>query len=407
MIGKIKKYIVYLALGLLSGVLCGICGVIFSKALSFVTSFRQGNGWTLWLLPLGGLLSVFIYKLCKSGGIGTENIFDSAKTEKGLPGGLPVAVFCGTVLSHLLGASVGREGAALQIGGGTANLLSKALKLDESSRRITIMCGMAALFSAVFGTPLAACVFVIELILTNLCVSAALPVLISSLTAYRLSLILGVHPERFNIGPLPKFSALLSGKIIVIAAVCIATAFVFCKSLSIGKAFFKKIIKNEYLRIAAGGIILIILTILTGNRDYNGGGIEIIEKVFDGTVKYEAFALKILFTAICVSSGYKGGEIVPTMFIGATSGGAMALLLGMPVAFGGALGIAVLFCAATKCPLASLLLCCEMFGFNFLPFAALVIIITFLTARYQGLYGNSNDIIKVIKAKKGQSTVII
>lgn len=397
---KIRKCITYLALGLIMGIACGLCGVAFSKTVSFVTAVRQSNGWILWLMPMGGLISVFIYKLCKCENIGTTNVFECAQTEKDLPGGLPVAIFCGTAISHLFGASVGREGAALQIGGGVANLISRAFKLDEKARRITVMCGMAALFSAVFGTPIAACVFVIEVIMTSLCVSAAIPVLISSFTAHIISITLGVQPERFNMGSMPRFSAVLVGKTVIIVIACIAAAFVFCAGIRLGKSIFKKIFKNEYLRIAAGGVIMILLTLLVGNRDYNGGGIDIIERVFEGAVRYQSFALKILFTVVCISAGYKGGEIVPTLFIGATLGGASALLLGLPIGYGATLGIAVLFCAATKCPVAAILLCCEMLGFGCAPFVAPVVIITFITARYRGLYGNSKDIIKILINKR-------
>lgn len=393
---SIKKYALWVLLGIMSGVVCGGIGVLFSKAVGFVTELRQNNGWLLYLLPAGGLLSVAIYKLCRVKNIGTTNVFDCVRTEQSLPYFLAPAVFCGTAISHLFGASAGREGAALQIGGGVANMLARLLHLDEDSRHATVMCGMAALFSAVFGTPLAACVFVIEVILTRLCLSAAIPVLISSITAFIVSTLLGVHPERFNVGALPHFSFSLVWKTAVITAACVIAAFVFCKGLNLGKAFAKRVFKNEFLRIVTGGVIVVALTLLVGSRDYNGGGVDIIERVFEGSVKYEAFALKILFTVICVSCGYKGGEIIPTLFIGATLGGALASVLALPIGVGAAVGMAVLFCAATKCPMATILLCCEMFGFNCALLIIPVVIISFLAARYQGLYSNSKDIIKYL-----------
>lgn len=393
---SIKKYALWILLGIMAGVVCGGIGVLFSKAVSLVTELRQNNVWLMYLLPIGGLLSVAIYKLCRVKNIGTTNVFDCVRTEQSLPTLLAPAIFCGTCISHLFGASAGREGAALQIGGGVANILSRVLGLDEDSRHITVMCGMAALFSAVFGTPLAACVFVLEVIMTRLCLSAAIPILLSSVTAFIISTLLGVHPERFDIGDLPQFSFSLVWKVAAITAAGIIAAFVFCKGLNLGKAFAKKVLKNEFLRIAIGGIIIVLLTLLVGNYEYNGGGIDIIERVFEGSVRYEAFALKILFTVICISAGYKGGEIIPTLFIGATLGGSMALILGLPVGAGAAVGMAVLFCAATKCPFATILLCCEMFGFACAPLIIPVVIISFIAARYQGLYSNSKDLIKCI-----------
>ena len=393
---KFKKFLLWLLSAIITGAICGLCGALFSKTIAFGTNLRTEHSWLLYLLPIGGLLSVAIYKLCRVKNIGTTNVFDCVRTEQSLPPLLAPAIFCGTCISHIFGASAGREGAALQIGGGVANVLSRALKLDEDSRHITVMCGMAALFSAVFGTPLAACVFVLEVILTRLCLSAILPVLISSVTAFIISTLLKVHPERFDIGDLPQFSFSLVWKVAVITAAGIIVAFIFCKGLNLGKAFTKKVLKNEFLRIAIGGIIIVLLTLLVGNYEYNGGGIDIIERVFEGSVRYEAFALKIIFTIICISAGYKGGEIIPTLFIGATLGGSMALILGLPVGTGAAVGMAVLFCAATKCPVATILLCCEMFGFACAPLIIPMVIISFIAARYQGLYSNSKDIIKCI-----------
>lgn len=394
-----KKYVLWMFLAVTTGVLCGLCGVLFSKAIGFVTQLRQNNNWLLYLLPIGGLLSVAIYKLCRVKNIGVTNVFDCVRTEQSLPYFLAPSVFCGTVISHLFGASAGREGAALQIGGGVANMLARLLHLDEDSRHATVMCGMAALFSAVFGTPLAACAFIIEVILTKLCLSAAIPVLISSVTAFFVATFLGVHPERFNIGKLPQFSFSLVWKAAVITVAGVIIAFVFCKGLNLGKAFAKKLFKNEFIRIAIGGIIIIILTMLVGSRDYNGGGIDVIERVFEGEIKYEAFVLKLVFTVICISAGYKGGEIIPTLFIGATLGGALAVVLSLPLGTGAAIGMAVLFVCATKCPFATMLLCCEMFGFACAPLIIPVVVIGFVAARYQGLYSNSKDIINIIKKR--------
>lgn len=400
---KVKRYALWILLGILSGVICGLLGAFFSKSIGFVTNIRAQHNWILYLLPLGGLLSVGIYKLCGVKNIGTTNVFDCVRTEQNLPKGLAPAIFLGTCISHLFGSSSGREGAALQIGGGVANTLSHIFKLDEDSRHITVMCGMAALFSAVFGTPLAAWCFVLEVIMTRLCFAATVPVLVSSVVSFLVAQLLHIHPERFTIGETPQFSLSFLWKICVISLAGIGVAFIFCKGLSLGKSFAKKIFKNEFLRIAVGGIIVVLLTLLINTRDYNGGGIDIINRVFEGSVKYEAFALKLLFTVICISTGYKGGEIIPTLFIGATLGGALSLEFGLPIGTGAAIGMAVLFVCATKCPLATILLCGEMFGIKCLIFIAPIVIISFLIARYQGLYSNSKDIFKIInKLKKEQ-----
>ncbi|MBR6503331.1 MAG: chloride channel protein [Clostridia bacterium] len=400
---KIKNFALLIILSIIIGGICGLCGTAFSKAVEFVTNVRGEHSWLLYLLPLGGLLSVIIFKLCRSQNAGTTSVFDCVKTKQNLPPLLAVAIFCGTCLSHLFGASAGREGAALQIGGGVSNVFSRLFKLNEDTRHKLIMCGMAALFSAVFGTPLAAAFFAIEVILSSVCISAAIPVFLSSAAGYAVAMLLHVHPERFNIGALPQFSFSVVWKIAVITIAGVLVAFVLCAGLETGKTVAKKLFKNEYLRIAIGGAVIIGLTLLVGNYDYNGGGINIIEGVFEGNVSYEAFALKLLFTVICVACGYKGGEIIPTLFIGATLGGTLAVVLGLSIGTGAAVGMAVLFVCATKCPIATIFLCLEMFGFGCALVIIPVVIVSFCLARYKGLYKNVYDVIYLIKERKNKS----
>lgn len=396
---KLGKYIGVILLGVLTGAICGFFGSIFSKTVSFVTDLRTNHVWILYLLPAGSLLSVAVYKLFKIKKVGTVSVFKAVRQGDELPHLLAPAIFFGTCVSHLFGASAGREGAALQIGGGVANSIATVFKLREKSRRIIIMCGMAALFSAVFGTPLAAWFFVLEVIFTELCFEAALPVLISSVTAYAISGALKISPERFNIGTLPEFSLSVSCKIALITALGVLVAFVFCKGLKISEKFAEKTFKNEFLRIAVGGAVIVALTLVLGTYDYNGGGINVIERAFEGDVKFEAFALKLIFTVICVAAGFKGGEIIPTLFIGATLGGGIALLTGLPIGTGAAVGMAVLFCSATKCPIATVLMCGEMFGFASMPVIIPAVAVSFVAARFNGLYGDSDDFVKLVARK--------
>ena len=395
-----KKYTILILLSIVLGVICGGCGALFSKTVELVTDIRLANDKILYMLPIGGLILIIIYKICRVKNIGTTNVFDCVKSQQNLPSGLPFAIFCGTCLSHLFGASVGREGAALQIGGGIANTFSRLLKLNEDMRHQLIMCGMAGLFSAVFGTPLAACIFVLEVIMTRLCFSAAVPVLFSSISAFIIAKLLHIHPERFNIGVLPTFSFSTIWKTTVITVASVLVAFVFCKGLRLGKDLTKKIFKNEFLRITVGGIVIIALTLLVNSHDYNGSGIDIIERTFSGNVIFEAFALKMLFTVICISCGYKGGEIIPTFFIGATLGGALAVILNIPISIGAAVGMAVLFVCVTKCPLATIFICCEMFGFACAPLIIPVVILSFSLARFNGIYNNKDSFNYLLHIKK-------
>ncbi|MBR2040276.1 MAG: chloride channel protein [Clostridia bacterium] len=380
---KIKEVLKWSLICLLTGLFGGIIGALFSHSVSFVTNLRNSNPWLLYFLPVAGLLTVLIYKTLKTTGLGTNNVLKSLKEGKGVSSLLLPAVFSGAVLTHLCGGSAGREGAALQMGGGFAKFLSKIFKLDNEESKIAVICGMAAFFSALFGTPLGAGIFVLEVVFNKkLSFKAFIPSLVSSFAAFIVAQGLLVHPERFNI-TLPAFSVNLLWKIAILMILASGVCLIFVNALHFAERFMKRLFKNHYLKITVGAIIIIALTFIVGSRDYNGGGLDIVEKVFSHSeVKTEAFLLKILFTAITVAAGFKGGEIVPTIFIGATFGGAAALILGLGAPFGAALGVAVLFCGATNCPFATVLLCSEMFGFKgILYFAAASLIATYLTGK--------------------------
>lgn len=382
------KFLKWLALGLIIGAVCGGLGAIFSKSLSLVTSLRATNSWLIYLLPLGGVVSVAIYKLCKTTDIGTNRVFESVREERRIPTSLAPAIFSGTILTHLFGGSAGREGAALQLGGSIAATMSKLLKLDTKSHHILTLSGMGAFFSALFGTPIGAAVFALEVVsVGQFCSAAIFPCIVASVTAFEISTTLGTHPEHFTVGTIPEFSLDVLWKAAVIAGLGALTSIVFCKIMHYTDYYFKRFLKNEYLRILSGSALIIALTLLMGTTDYNGGGIDVINRIFnENSVEYEAFILKILFTAITIGCGFKGGEIVPTLFIGATLGATLATLLELPLGFGAALGMAALFCGVTNCPLATSILCIELFGSDGFIFFTLSSVTSFILSGYSSLY---------------------
>lgn len=389
---NIKKYapdfLHVIAISLLSGVVCGLVGTVFVKSISFVTSIRENNDWILLLLPVFGLILTYIYNLLKENGIGTNHIIKSVRTEEKVSPLLSIAVFVGTVLSHFGGASVGREGAALQLGGSIGEFFAEKFKIPEDYRRILVMSGMSGCFSALFGTPIAAIVFVLEVVrIGKSCLVAIVPAFISSITAFLIANKLGVDPERFPVNEIPDFSLTILWKFVLIAVVGAFVSEIFAFALHYSEKGFKKLFKNEYVRVATGGVIIIALAEILETTDYNGGGINIVHHVFThGEVNYEAFLLKILFTVISVGAGYKGGEIVPTIFIGGTLGGAGALLLGLNPAFGGAIGITALFSGVTNCPFATVVLACEMFGIDGVGYYLIASAISFALSGKISLY---------------------
>ena len=368
----IKYLIAFLTIGTVSGII----GTAFSKFISLATKFRTDNTFLIWFLFLGGILIILINKLLKTENIGTDHIIKGADEGNHISGRLTISIFISSVLSHLFGASVGREGAALQIGGSSASYICKLFKL-ENAERVFIYCGMAGVFSAVFGTPLTAFIFALEVVfIGKIYLKAVIPTFISSITAYIVAIYLSNDFEKFEILQIPKFDWINFLKIILLSILCAVLGMVFCLSLKYGKKFMKYTFKNSFARIIAGGVLITLLTFVLGTFDYNGAGMDIIENVIQNEeFSNFAFLFKLIFTTIAVSSGFKGGEIVPTLFIGATFGGLLASLLGLPISFGGALGMVFLFCSVTNCPIASIFLFLELFSVNGIQFVIIPVFI--------------------------------
>ena len=215
------------------------------------------------------------------------------------------------------------------------------------------------------------------------------------------ALVMGVAPEHFLVENVPAFDISTMWRVLVIAILCAIASMLFCWAMHSGAKLFKKLFKNEFLRAAVGGIVVILLTLLVGTRAYNGGGMDVIERIFEeGVVRPEAFLLKMIFTSITIGAGFKGGEIVPTLFIGATLGGTLALLVGLSPAFGAAIGIAALFCGVTNCPIATILLSVELFGSESALFCMIAALVSFLFSGYFSLYSGQQLIYSKLSEKE-------
>lgn len=390
----------WLAVAALTGVLCGLIGSAFALSVGYVTRLRSANGWLIYLLPLAGVAVASVYRALRTEGMGTDDIIDAVHLGKPLSAKLLPSIFIGTVLTHLCGGSAGREGAALQMGGTIGYWSSRALRLDDRDTRTGTLCGMAAFFSALFGTPLAATMFAIMAIsVGELYHAAFIPCFTASLVAYGLSMWLGVAPVRFTaVIPTLTSSGLLRAA--ALAALCAWVSALFCALLHSSARHMKKHIPNPWLRAAVGGAIVVALTLICGTTDYNGAGMDVITAAIEqGRVKPEAFALKMLFTAVTLAAGFKGGEVVPCFFVGATFGCAVAPLLGLPASFGAALGLVSVFCGATNCPVASTFLSIELFGGSGLLYFALACGVSYMLSGYGGLYSSQTILYSKLKAQ--------
>lgn len=377
------KWIVFAGI---TGAVLGVVGAYFARSITFVTEVRTNHPWILYLLPLIGLVIVFVYKFENKGG-GTNLVLESVERGEEVPFRMAPMIFVATVLSHFGGASAGREGAALQLGGSIAQAIGKVFKLDEKNTKIMIMCGMAAGFSALFGTPLAATVFALEVVTVGMVhYSALVPCTVASLTAFEVAHLCGGHAERFHVAEIPEFA--LKGALMIglLALLCAGLSVIFCKTLHGAEHLYKKHIKNPYLRIFAGGVLVIILSKVLGTTDYLGGGMNIVERAVEGEVIWCAFILKLLFTAVSLGAGFKGGEIVPTLFVGGTFGCLFGKLAGFSPSLCAACGMIALFSAVTNSPLASLVLGFELFGFEGMPYYLIAVAIGYMESGYFGLY---------------------
>ena len=395
-VGAFVKWTIY---SLIVGALGGAVGAAFSHLISYVTDVRMNNEWLLYLLPLGGVAIAFIYRILKVEHQGTNQVFEAVRSEKQVPFSPAPAITLGAGITHLLGGSAGKEGAALQLGGSIASVVGKAFRADEKDRHILTVSGMAAVFAAVFGTPMGAAVFAVEVVSVGyVSLSALYPSFASALVSYLVAVKLGVHPERFNVDIIPEVSAEYLLKVVALAVVVAVVSIVFCLTMKHSHKAFEKYIINPYIRAVVGGVAVIALTFMVGSRDYNGSGLHIIEGIFHGEdVSKWAFILKIIFTAVTIGSGFKGGEIVPTLFIGATLGFTMADVVGMPVAFCAAVGMVALFASVTNCPIATVFLAVELFGAEGLLYYALAIFVAFVLSGYFSLYTGQKIVFSKIK----------
>ena len=356
-----------LGYGLLCGTIVGAVASIFALGIDYATELRAQHPWVIFLMPIGAAVIVFFYQKFDHSE-GTDTVLLAITRNESVPGTMAPLIFCSTILSHFMGASVGREGAALQIGGCLGDEMGKRLHFQEEARRIMVMAGMSAAFSALFGTPLAATVIAMEISHVGLLqYDALVPCVLSALPAYYISTMM-----------VATFA---------LAVLCALVSVLFVVALGKIPALARKIPTAPIPRAAIVAVILLAMTLLSGGQFYNGAGGHVITECLQGEpVPVYAFLLKILFTAVSIAAGFKGGEIVPALFIGASFGSVVGPLMGIPSGLAAAIGMGCLFSCVTNCPLGTLLICFEMFGFEGWPYYLLAIAIASTVSGNYGLY---------------------
>lgn len=386
---NLKTCALWLFMALVTGLVVGAFSSAFAFCLLEVMELREAHPSLLFLLPFGGVVIVFLYHIC---GVwqdkGTNLVFTAVHGhDEDVPAYMAPLIFIASIITHLFGGSAGREGAALQMGGSLGNTIGRIFHFEEGDRKVLVMSGMSAAFSAVFGTPLAAAIFPMEMISVGIMHYAALvPCVFSAIMANRFAVNMGINPEAFVIADIPEFTAIHAAKFVLLGIFCAGLSVLFCLFLRGAGKFYHTFFKNDYVRVVAGGVLVIVLTLLSGTRDYNGAGTQMIARAIVGDVPWYAFFLKMLLTALTLAAGYKGGEIVPAFFTGATFGCLFGQLFGISPSMCAAAGMLAVFCGVTNCPIASMLIGFELFGFSGVTYLLIAVSISYMLSGYRGLY---------------------
>ncbi len=396
----VLSFIKWIVLAFVIGFVVGGVSSLFSFALSFVTDFREHNQWVFFLLPVAGVIIVFLYHCFGQDDGGTNQVFSTVRAKDEVPFRSAPLIFFSTALTHLVGGSAGREGAAIQLGGSVGNQIGRIIKLDDEDMHVVVMCGMSAAFAALFGTPMAAAIFAMEVVSVGVMYYTALmPCIISSLIATGFAAGIGIHPEVFHVTDIPKLGFVTGGKMGLIALACAGISVIFCVLLKQTGKLFHKELKNHYVRVLAVSGVIILITLCLHTTDYMGAGIGIITRAIEeGEVNYFAFFWKMILTVLTMKAGFKGGEIVPSFTIGAALGCELGIFLGLSPSLCAAAGMVAVFCGVTNCPVTSILIAFELFGFEGVSYYLIAVSISYAVSGYYSLYKDQTIVYSKYKA---------
>lgn len=384
----------------LIGILSGSASAFFLVSLEWVTQFRIHHDWIIWLLPIGGLLVGLSYYYWGESVVKGNNLLleEYENPQKVIPLKMAPLVLLGTLLTHLFGGSAGREGTAVQMGGAIADQFTKLFKLDNSERKILIILGISAGFASVFGTPLAGAIFALEVLyFSKINLKSIVLSFLVAYAAYFTVEFWHVKHTHYSIPVVPEISISTFAYVIIIGVLSGFAALLFSRSTHFWSSLFSKNIKYPPLRPFIGGIVLAIAIAGFGLTKFSGLGVPVIVDSFSNANPWYDFLLKILFTGFTLGAGFKGGEVTPLFFVGATLGSALSLIIPLPIAFLAGLGFLAVFSGATHTPIACTIMGMELFGIESGIFIAIACTIAYFSSGSVGIY--KSQIVKGAKYK--------
>ncbi|MFH6943085.1 voltage-gated chloride channel family protein [Flavobacterium sp. FlaQc-50] len=385
---------------LLIGFFSGSASAFFLVSLEWITQFRIHHNWIIWFLPIGGLLvGLSYYYWGESVVKGNNLLLEEYETpKKTIPFKMAPLVLAGTLLTHLFGGSAGREGTAVQMGGAIADQFTKLFKLEQSERKILIILGISAGFASVFGTPLAGAIFALEVLyFSKIKLKSIILSFLVAYAAYFTVEFWQVKHTHYSIPDVPEINLTNLFYTVLISLLFGIAALLFSRTTHFWSSLFSKNIKYPPLRPFVGGIILAIAIAGFGFTKFAGLGVPVIVDSFSNANPWYDFLLKILFTGFTLGAGFKGGEVTPLFFVGATLGSALSLVIPMPIALLAGMGFVAVFSGATHTPIACTIMGMELFGIQPGLFIAIACTIAYFSSGSVGIY--KSQIVKGAKYK--------
>lgn len=395
---SVRSILKWILICLLIGILSGSASAFFLVSLHWVTNYRENNFWFIGLLPIGGLLIGFLYHYYGKEVVKGNNLIleEYENPKKPIPLVMAPLVLVGTLITHLVGGSAGREGTAVQMGGAIADQFTSIFKLDNSERKTILILGISAGFASVFGTPLAGAVFALEVLyFSKINFRSILTSFIVAYVAFYTVEFWKVEHTHYSIPVVPAISFINLFWILIVGILFGLTAMLFSKTTRFWHCLFYKSIKYAPLRPFIGGVILALSIYIIGTTKYIGMGIPVIVDAFHHTNTNYDFLLKILFTGFTLGAGFKGGEVTPLFFIGATLGSALSAFIPLPIALLAGMGFVAVFSGATHTPIACTIIGMELFGIECGLYIAIACIIAYFFSGSEGIYGS-----QIIKGPK-------